>query len=608
MCNPLKSVLVVVDLEGITGVTDLDALTAGTRKYKNACRAMACELGAICRGLLERGVERIVISDSHRGGSQMGNLQDCKLPAQCRVVHGEDAYDAALFNDTQALIAIGMHGAAGSSSFAAHTVGLHCDWWRGGQRLSESDILLALAHEAGVPTLFFSGDAELGSWLNLTTSGKLEFFATKTTASIEHCQSLSITETEPELYRLALTSEQRLIRPHCMECEHIQPLMLGFKSVWQADLSESEGRHQGVSRVGSHLVSVSGSSFREQYQVALRLLEATASPLVESWNCAPPSPRFLWNVRQQFRRPAPPRDISEEPIFRELKSELERWPLGLRIEAAWKQFEVLTCIDREDLLVEDLEFSLALRALVLHIAQSWCPKSFARLQLEQPLNQALDGLASIPQDYPLGLPASQAMARIDAAYILARRGLAFNRPNRLQLRAYVESIASQDTILAWMIAELAAKSGCKVGVQFAARPYLANDPGLAAQSSRQVWDLYWLAHELFFFSEYLTEKPVSRLPMGLAEEFLNAVESVVRQCHWDLGSEVALSLLYLGEEANIEFAKLLVGLLRSQLPSGRLSDNTLSSIMKYSMEDHATGLLLLLLARIDDQGGLNCVS
>lgn len=595
----LKSVLLVTALEGVTGVTDLDALYAQNRKFKNACRALLCEVGAVCRGLLERGVGKIVIVDTHRYVSEEGSLDAKSLPSQCSVVCTHDAYRPELLVGVDALVAIGMHGAAGTPSFAAQTVGLHCEFWRAGQRLSESDLLLALAFQAGVPTLFFSGDAELGQSLKHSIGDELAFVATKTSLSVESCQSLSIADTEPELYRLAKDSLPQLVRPACLDCSTSEPILVGFKSAWQAELAHSAG---GVNRVGSHWVSTTGTSFQEHCNVSLRLVErVTESCLLGIKQRTLAGANHLWSIRQLLMRSVPSQTQAENSFQACIEAYEQCWNFRDRIQAAWSQFDQLTTIIDDAVVQPEEEYRLALRGLVLHIGQTWCPSTFADLNLLPHLTRLLEQLGRLSQDYPQGLAVSQAMSRIDAAYLLKRHGLNCARPNRIQLRAYVERIGNEQTLSAWMISELAKHTGCPLGLNFVERPYSVPQAGIAPDVQR-MWDLYWLTHELLFTSDYLSLKTRARFSERFCEELLDWVPWVISNQIWDLGAEITLCLLYLGEEQTPRTVELLAQILGTQSADGTLRDHSMTQIFTTHF-DHPTGLMLLILGKILEMRG-----
>jgi D-aminopeptidase len=595
----LKSVLLVTDLAGVTGVTDLDALYAENRKYKNACRALLCEVGAVCRGLLERGVETIVILDTHRNVVEGGSL-DCKsLPAQCRLLCSQDLCSPDLFTGIDALVAIGMHGAAGTQSFAAQTVGLHCDWWRAGQRLSESDLVLALAHEASVPTLFFAGDSHLGQSLKYSVEDELAFFSTKTSLSVESCQSLSIAETEPELYRLAKDTQPRLLRPSCIGCGADEPLLIGFKSAWQADLAHSLGQ---VTRVSSHWLATVGTSFQEHCAAALKAVHSvTESCFNGMTKRTVSSESYLWSVRQLLMRAVPSPSRSENSLLSCIQAFDQRWSLRDRVQAAWSQFDQLTNVKDVAAVQPDEEYRLALRALVCHMAQSWCPSLLAGLHLSPHLGCLLDQLSQLPQDYPQGLSVSQAMSRIDAAYLLKRHGRNFTRPNRIQLRGFVERIGGEQTLSAWMISELAKHTGCALGLNFVERPYRVPQAGFEPDVQR-MWDLYWLTHELLFASDYLTLTKQKRFSQSFCEELLDWIPWVISNCIWDLAAEISLCLLYLGEEQTPRTVELMGQLLENQSADGTLRDHSMTQVFTTHF-DHPTGLMLLMLGKILEMRG-----
>src|SRR5260221_5745796 len=154
----MKTVLLIVDLEGVGGVDSSRALSAASPAFAGARRLATDEVLAALGGLFGRGVERVRVSDSHRPGGSTTTIIAEELPPGAELIWTGDPYDAALFDGVDAVACLGMHAAAGTPGFASHTVSVQCAWQAGGRDISETDIVLALAAERGVPALFVTGD------------------------------------------------------------------------------------------------------------------------------------------------------------------------------------------------------------------------------------------------------------------------------------------------------------------------------------------------------------------------------------------------------------------------------------------------------------------
>ena len=248
--------LIIVDLEGVAGVETIGALLSGTAEYTRARALLTEEVNAVVEGLLAAGFTQVRVSDSHLSGSgEMNLLAHALHPAAEPHVQQEDAYAERFFEDVAALVCLGMHAPAGSGGFGAHTMDLLGTWTCAGRPLSEADVVLGLAAEAGVPAVFVSGDDVLGGGLG----ERVAFVRTKVALSTTRAYSRPPEEVLGELRRAAG------LAPRALEPMPPAPLELSFKSLRQARLAASTGAHP----VGPYRVQVEGASFRERYTRAL---------------------------------------------------------------------------------------------------------------------------------------------------------------------------------------------------------------------------------------------------------------------------------------------------------------------------------------------------
>lgn len=142
----MRSALVIADLEGVAGVDDVGALMAGSDDYTRACALLVQELGVVVSELRARGFDEIRISDSHRPGREQRNIPADAIPG-ATVSWQDDAYEESLFRGVDAIACLGMHAAAGTRGFAAHTHHVHCALELADRSLSEAELVLGLAAE-----------------------------------------------------------------------------------------------------------------------------------------------------------------------------------------------------------------------------------------------------------------------------------------------------------------------------------------------------------------------------------------------------------------------------------------------------------------------------
>src|SRR5262249_40192926 len=155
--------------------------------------------------------------------------------------------------------------------------------------------------------------------------------------------------------------------------------------------------------VGDLGVEVAGASTRERYDRALAATRRTEGPMVRA--CRVHEPETLCAdmlaqlARPYARAPVPPtRDAARRALAAFLRL--------TDAEPAWQ---------------------LADRALVLHMLEGHAPGFFRAAGLGPALAAALARLAELPDDLPPGLDVSEAMWRVDGAYLRAAHGQAHGR-------------------------------------------------------------------------------------------------------------------------------------------------------------------------------------
>lgn len=150
--------LIITDLEGVGGVNNFnDYCVPSGYRNKDACRNLTEEVNAVCRGCFDGGFSSVVVLDGHgSGGSILWDCLDRRAYLQrgfpTGFTHPKGVYDAMAF--------VGQHSKAGSKhAQLAHTQTQECvDFRLNGLSIGEYGQLAICAAEAGVPTIFASGD------------------------------------------------------------------------------------------------------------------------------------------------------------------------------------------------------------------------------------------------------------------------------------------------------------------------------------------------------------------------------------------------------------------------------------------------------------------
>lgn len=155
-----KKVFISVDMEGISGISGSDQLSATGSEYNRSRKLMADDLNAAIRGARAGGATDILVNDSH---GSMRNLRPEDLEKGVRLIsHSfkrsgmmeglDDTFDAAIF--------IGYHARAGSAGgLFAHTgSGVVGDVRVNGRSLGEGGLNATVAAWFGVPVVLVTGD------------------------------------------------------------------------------------------------------------------------------------------------------------------------------------------------------------------------------------------------------------------------------------------------------------------------------------------------------------------------------------------------------------------------------------------------------------------
>lgn len=560
----MRVALLVIDLEGVAGVDALGALVAGSLHYPAACAALTKETAAAVEALLEAGFDRVRVSDSHRAGAMRLNVDVGGLPEGTEVFWEEDAYSAALFEGVSAVACLGMHAPAGSNGFAAHTMDVHCGWRLGGRRLSETDIVFALAAEHGIPALFSSGDDVLEAQLaRAPSSNRIHFVRTKRALGTRSAQSLPIAQSVEALRRAAATCRPVETRG---PGRSRAPLTLTFKSRWQAELAAAGGGTRVDARTVQVRADGDGRGFRALYDEARRLTSISSARLGEAIRGMPGLAGFEEDATSLVARPLRRAQVPD---------------------VTGRADRALAAFLRRTEGSED--WQLADRAITLHMLEGHAPRFFERHALGPGLARAMERLEEMPTDFPQGLDPFAGMARLDALYLRNLRGHAPVAPvDAAALRDYVMfgSFAS-GRLWGWLMSELAGRAG------------LLPRPGPSPRVLRQTHrtdDLYWVTHLFLLQTDYFARPLPKDVLLPEREELLLASDWLRQTRQVDLAAEVAFCLQSVHEQDTAEHRGLVSLLARNQRTDGTVEDPGSGSNRDARSLAHGTAAALVAFA------------
>jgi len=151
------NVLIVTDLEGVSGIIDWDAHETGTGKDQWQRELMTGEVNAAIAGAFDAGAERVKVAEGHNAIDilqldRRATLVPAVYPAAPPYQGWDEGFDA--------LIQIGKHSMAGTlDGVLAHTGNRSVEYVEiNGIRVGESGTECAQAGDFGFPTVMISGD------------------------------------------------------------------------------------------------------------------------------------------------------------------------------------------------------------------------------------------------------------------------------------------------------------------------------------------------------------------------------------------------------------------------------------------------------------------
>ena len=155
-----KKVFISADMEGISGISASDQLSAAGAEYNRSRKLMADDVNAAIRGARRGGATEIVVNDSH---GSMRNLRLEDLDPQVRLIsHSfkKSGMMEGLDESFAAVVFVGYHAKAGHpAGLFAHTgSGVVRDVRVNGQSLGEGGLNTMVAAWYGVPVVAVTGD------------------------------------------------------------------------------------------------------------------------------------------------------------------------------------------------------------------------------------------------------------------------------------------------------------------------------------------------------------------------------------------------------------------------------------------------------------------
>ncbi len=161
--NELKSVYIVVDIEGISGVCNPAHTSASGHLFAEGRRMMTEDINVCVKACKEAGVEKIYVADVH-GGSDVNALWLDLCEEADGYILGCGYNDPTRFpfvEECDAVILLGYHAKAGTEGGILHHTmdGTNIEnYWINGNVAGETAVDAGIVGDYGKPVIMVSGD------------------------------------------------------------------------------------------------------------------------------------------------------------------------------------------------------------------------------------------------------------------------------------------------------------------------------------------------------------------------------------------------------------------------------------------------------------------
>ena len=234
-------VLIVHDMEGLSGQDDPRSYRFGTEQYPSGQEMLAADVNAVVDGLFAGGATEVVIADGHGSGNPDPDLRTDLLDERATQIIRDEPFDTYFdlpeSEEIDAVAVVGMHSKTGSGGFAAHTFTLGIDLLINGQSITETELVALSWGRFGVPVIFASGDDKLRG--DLETMPWIEYVTVKDAPSADSAIVRPVEEARADLREGARRAVERLGEARYLQASG--PVRASLHAVPPASLRFLEG-------------------------------------------------------------------------------------------------------------------------------------------------------------------------------------------------------------------------------------------------------------------------------------------------------------------------------------------------------------------------------
>lgn len=152
-----SNVLILTDIEGISGVDSIEAISQDSQKYADACERLMIDTNIAVAALIEAGADTVFVLDGHGKGENF--ISERLHPAAKQITIADLA---TVIKEICCVVLVGMHAMSGTlDAFLDHTqssIKIH-NYFYNGKRIGEISQIGTFAGYFGVPCVAVTGDS-----------------------------------------------------------------------------------------------------------------------------------------------------------------------------------------------------------------------------------------------------------------------------------------------------------------------------------------------------------------------------------------------------------------------------------------------------------------
>lgn len=263
-------ILIAADMEGISGVTNWNQVTAGHFEYPRTRGIMTGDVNAAIRGAFEGGASDIVVTDGHGSGT---NILIEALDSRARLNAGNTSPYAMVqgieSGDFDGVIFVGYHARSGSAKgILAHTWSSKrvANVWLNEVEMGEYGLNGALCGHFGTPVLMITGD-QTACAQAVELLGDLEAVEVKQATSFQSAECLTPVVAQEMIQAAATKAVRRLNNGKAPSPYKVGEPIIGVIEFRLVEMADSASRMPGAVRLDGTRIQFTAPDMASAYKV-----------------------------------------------------------------------------------------------------------------------------------------------------------------------------------------------------------------------------------------------------------------------------------------------------------------------------------------------------